>query len=37
VAAGYLREHFVGVLAPGDDEQLLRILSGVCGADGGSG
>ena len=37
VAAGYLREHLVGVLAPGQDEQLLRILSGVCARDGGSG
>lgn len=34
VAVTYLREHFVGVLAPGQDEQLLRILGGLRAGDG---
>ncbi len=34
VAAGYLREHFVAALAPGQDEQLLRILTRLSAGDG---
>ncbi len=30
VAVSYLREHFVAALAPGQDEQLRRILRGLC-------